>query len=152
MIWANIESYKYNVELNEIEKSKDIENNLQQKDLKSFSQNSELTKKIDEPFDKAINKLKPLEEAGKRANSAIKIFITGIIAGLCSMVFMIIPNIAKKGLDNWVSKYGYEELDLSTIKRYQVIALVLNILMIFFQFMGDKGYFDFATTIASAFK
>ena len=129
-VYANYRSNDYKVQLSEI-----------QEELKINASTAE-TLSNDDP----LNQLKPILNAGKVAPYALQIFTIGILSGLFSSIFLIIPKLFLKS----VEKSLMWDDEWETLDKCYKIFIASNIIIIAFEVYGLSTWFDYGSTIANA--
>ncbi|WP_035382066.1 hypothetical protein [Fervidicella metallireducens] len=129
-LWANYKSYNCKMQLSQI-----------QQEIKTNNSTDEALSK-----DNPLNQLRPILNAGKVAPYALEIFIIGIFSALFSSMLLILPKFLLKCIKE--SFMWYDELEIFN-KSYKIF-IVLNIIILAFEFYGLTTWFDYASTIAKA--
>lgn len=129
-LYANYRSYDCKVQLSQI-----------QQELKTNTSTGE-TLSNDDP----LNQLKPILNAGKVAPYALQIFTIGIFSGLFSSIFLILPKLFLKCIED--SFHWYDEL--GNFNKCYKVFVVSNIVILVFEIYGLSTWFDYGSTIANA--
>jgi len=142
LLWANIESYKYNITIIEEQENVSKENS-------SNNQTNDLSNNINKSFDESLKLAEPILDAGMRAEEALPIFAYGVFAGLFVSIFTFLPSWIKKYIDQFIKDNCYEDMNWNLIKIYELGILLINVVVTFFQFLGATGFVDFGAAIVN---
>lgn len=90
--------------------------------------------------------VQPILDAGEAAKTATPILLLNIGVSLFTSVLLLLPTFFIKKVEDFVYKYD-ASINIDAYQKFILIIFICNLLVIFFDFLTVKSYFDFANAI-----
>lgn len=84
---------------------------------------------VDTGDKKLNNAIRPYQDMGNNAYKTL--FKIGVFAAsnFITIAALIIPNLAKSAIDEWVNSKGYIDIDWSVLNKYFILAALINTIL-----------------------